>query len=352
MAKFKLGSERREIRMPHERSNKNMPKRGKIIPKDNLEPGVVAEANNDGSIFVDSKINPNSMKFRKAVKHEQQHIDDMSVGKADYGDEWVMWEDKIYFRREIDGKKVIDGPAGRLPEGHPDHPWEKVAIAAEVDGRAPEGYEGIHEDIGEDGKSPMKGFFQNLKRHAKNVVQNTPIAIGIRALKGEDPLKIDTGESQEAEGEAADPCAECEQSQGGEVSGDPKHQAAMQAKSAKEKLFGGKGMVSGLTGSGLNFEKLKQRGSKTNTPVDIEALKSGIPGGWMSDRRLKKDIKLVGESPSGLKIYTFKYIDEMCDNGIYEGVMSDEIPSNAVIKHDSGYDMVDYTQLDVDFKRI
>ena len=26
---------------------------------------------------------------------------------------------------------MIDGPAGRLPEGHPDHPWEAEAIAAE-----------------------------------------------------------------------------------------------------------------------------------------------------------------------------------------------------------------------------
>ena len=42
-----------------------------------------------------------------------------------------MWEDKIYLRREINGKPVIDGPAGRLPEGHEDHPWEAEAIEAE-----------------------------------------------------------------------------------------------------------------------------------------------------------------------------------------------------------------------------
>ena len=42
-----------------------------------------------------------------------------------------MWEDKIYFRKEINGEMVIDGPAGRLPEGHEDHPWEQVAIEAE-----------------------------------------------------------------------------------------------------------------------------------------------------------------------------------------------------------------------------
>ena len=26
---------------------------------------------------------------------------------------------------------MIDGPNGRLTEGHPDHPWEAEAIAAE-----------------------------------------------------------------------------------------------------------------------------------------------------------------------------------------------------------------------------
>jgi len=32
--------------------------------------------------------------------------------------------------------------------------------------------------------------------------------------------------------------------------------------------------------------------------------------------------------------------------------MSDEIPKNAVIKHEDGYDRVDYSKLDVEFKQI
>ena len=32
--------------------------------------------------------------------------------------------------------------------------------------------------------------------------------------------------------------------------------------------------------------------------------------------------------------------------------MSDEIPQNAVIKHKSGYDAVDYSKIDVEFKNI
>ena len=71
-----------------------------------------------------------------------------------------------------------------------------------------------------------------------------------------------------------------------------------------------------------------------------------------SDRRLKKDIKLIGLSPSGLNIYQFKYKDSYFGKGLYEGVMADEMPLKAVIKHKDGYNLVDYNKIDVDFKTI
>jgi len=71
-----------------------------------------------------------------------------------------------------------------------------------------------------------------------------------------------------------------------------------------------------------------------------------------SDRRLKKNIKLIGYSPKGLKIYAFEYIDNNLGKGVYQGVMSDEIPKDAVIKGDNGFDKVDYSKLDVEFKLI
>ena len=71
----------------------------------------------------------------------------------------------------------------------------------------------------------------------------------------------------------------------------------------------------------------------------------------LSDRRLKKNIKLIGYSISGLKIYAFEYINKIFGNGIYQGVMSDEISDDAVIKQ-NGYDIVDYSKLDVEFKKL
>ena len=68
-----------------------------------------------------------------------------------------------------------------------------------------------------------------------------------------------------------------------------------------------------------------------------------------SDRRLKKNIRLIGKSPSGLKIYAFEYIDRFFGKHIYQGVMSDEIPNSAVVNN-GGYDKVDYSKIDVEFK--
>ena len=68
----------------------------------------------------------------------------------------------------------------------------------------------------------------------------------------------------------------------------------------------------------------------------------------LSDIQLKKDIKLIGKSPSGLNVYNFKYIGE---DETYQGVMAQEVPWAASIA-DNGYLQVDYSKVDVDFKKI
>ena len=72
-----------------------------------------------------------------------------------------------------------------------------------------------------------------------------------------------------------------------------------------------------------------------------------------SDRRLKENIKLIDQSPSGLNVYSFEYKNkEKFGKGVYQGVMSDEVPSIAVVKGKDGYDAVNYNMLDVKFKQI
>ena len=72
-----------------------------------------------------------------------------------------------------------------------------------------------------------------------------------------------------------------------------------------------------------------------------------------SDRRLKNNIKLISKSESGLNIYSFNYKDDKTwGKKTYQGVMSDEIPTQAVVKHIDGFDRVDYSKIDVEFKSI
>ena len=73
---------------------------------------------------------------------------------------------------------------------------------------------------------------------------------------------------------------------------------------------------------------------------------ASLAGGamMMSDRRLKKNVVRVGIGSHGYPIYEFTYIDEP-DNVRHYGVMADEVNQDAVHKHESGFDMVDYGAL-------
>ena len=68
---------------------------------------------------------------------------------------------------------------------------------------------------------------------------------------------------------------------------------------------------------------------------------------FFSDVRLKDNVKLVGKSPSNINIYSFNYKGS---KDKYEGVLAQEVLW-ASTEHD-GYLMVDYSKLDVDFRRL
>jgi len=67
-----------------------------------------------------------------------------------------------------------------------------------------------------------------------------------------------------------------------------------------------------------------------------------------SDVRLKTDIEPIGKSSSGVNVYSFKYKG---DDKTYQGVMAQEVPW-ASIKGNDGYLKVDYSKVDVEFKRL
>lgn len=73
-----------------------------------------------------------------------------------------------------------------------------------------------------------------------------------------------------------------------------------------------------------------------------------------SDVRLKENIKEIGKSNSGLKIYTFEYINKNYGHGRFKGVMSNDpkLSKDFILKDKYGYDLVDYSNLDVKFEKI
>ena len=95
-----------------------------IIGKD-LAPGIMAEANDDGSIFVSNKSVPGSIQEQATLAHEMQHITDMKTGKLAYTDDMIMWNGNNY-RRLDDGKVMFEGK--KYNEGDKSLPWEAVAI--------------------------------------------------------------------------------------------------------------------------------------------------------------------------------------------------------------------------------
>ena len=92
-----------------------------------LAPGIMGEANMDGSIFISDKIVPGSEEERKVINHEMRHATDMKVGKLSYGDDFVQFNGITYPRKTINGKDmiIVDGVAKEA--GSHDFPWENDA---------------------------------------------------------------------------------------------------------------------------------------------------------------------------------------------------------------------------------
>ena len=93
----------------------NRVKMGKtpVIRKD-LEGGVIAEANNDGSIYVDKSVKKGSPLEKEAIAHEKVHLNQMKRGDLNYDDNNVYWKGKAY-------------PRSSMNEGAKNLPWEKEA---------------------------------------------------------------------------------------------------------------------------------------------------------------------------------------------------------------------------------
>ena len=133
---FKLGTERGnyavngEIRTKmrfHQEAGGDASVPGTPVIRTPLEPGVMGEANMDGSIYISDTIEPGSAQERQTVAHEMRHATDMKIGKLEYGDYHVKWNGKTFPRETIDGVDSILVDNEWKEAGSHDFPWEVEA---------------------------------------------------------------------------------------------------------------------------------------------------------------------------------------------------------------------------------
>ena len=133
---FKLGTERGnyavsgEIRTKmkfHQEAGGDASVPGTPVIRTPLEPGVMGEANMDGSIYISDMIEPGSAQERQTIAHEMRHSTDMKIGKLEYGDYHVKWNGETFPRETIDGVDSIYVDGEWKEAGTHDFPWEMEA---------------------------------------------------------------------------------------------------------------------------------------------------------------------------------------------------------------------------------
>ena len=93
---------------------------GTPLFRKDLDEGVQAEANDDGSIYIDISVCPGSAEERQILMHEMKHITDMKTGKLVYTDDSITWNGNKYPRK--DGQIYFEGKWQE--EGTETFPWE------------------------------------------------------------------------------------------------------------------------------------------------------------------------------------------------------------------------------------
>lgn len=108
--------------------NEELSEFGRPVFEKNLDQGVIAEANRDGTTFVDSKASDKQKK--EAISHENVHHDQMVQGRLQYNNEEVTWKKdtkspaRVYKRV---GGALFSSAGKKLIEGDSSFEWENEA---------------------------------------------------------------------------------------------------------------------------------------------------------------------------------------------------------------------------------
>ena len=134
---FKLGKGRtpiavngqisKKMRFGQEAGDADASVPGTPVIRKSLDPGVMGEANMDGSIFISDQLIPGSFEERQVINHEMRHATDMKVGKLSYTDDYIMYNGDKFERETIDGKDMIRVDGQWKEAGDTGFPWEDDA---------------------------------------------------------------------------------------------------------------------------------------------------------------------------------------------------------------------------------
>ena len=108
--------------------NEELSKFGRPVFEKNLEDGIIAEANRDGTTFVNKNVS--AAKKKAAISHEDKHHDQMLQNRLGYDDYTVMWKKdtksptRVYKRDQ--GMLIAMDGSEKGQEGD-DFEWEKEA---------------------------------------------------------------------------------------------------------------------------------------------------------------------------------------------------------------------------------
>jgi hypothetical protein len=108
----------------------------------------------------------------------------------------------------------------------------------------------------------------------------------------------------------------------------------------------------------MSQETIARRNAQAQkTAAKWQAAGSAIGGiaGAFSDKILKENIKFENKYENNLPIYSFEYINKKYGVGRYQGVMAQDVEKiypQAVLTSIEGYKMVDYSKINVEFRRI
>ena len=131
---FKLGTERgnyavsgeirTKLRFDREGGDPDASVPGNPVIRKDLEPGVLGEANMDGTIYISNELEPGSFEERETINHEMRHATDIKIGKTEYADDYIRYNGETFPRETRNGKDMILVWGEWKEAGDEGFPWE------------------------------------------------------------------------------------------------------------------------------------------------------------------------------------------------------------------------------------